>query len=163
MLEELDKHISDLTESVARMMNRRQLLGRGVKGIFAAAAGIALAEFTNIKNVFATTCTCNWAGGSGNANCPKSQSGCIGTGCPNGYSVCTSNSGCGPVCDYLGGRWISCTGLCTNKHGYRICTDCNSPGCSDVCTCLSPVICCLCTTTKEVEEEMRRLGIAYAH
>jgi len=59
MLEELDKHISDLTESVARMMNRRQLLGRGVKGIFAAAAGIALAEFTNIKNVFATTCTCN--------------------------------------------------------------------------------------------------------
>jgi hypothetical protein len=165
MLEEMDKYISSLSESVARSMDRRQILKKGIKGVFAATAGMALGQFANIKNAFAVTCTCNWAGGSGNANCPKS-SGCpLGSsaGCPTGYSVCTSSSGCGTICNWPGGRWVSCTGLGTHGHGYKLCTDCNNSGCADVCTCLSGIICYNCSTQKEVEEEMRRLGVVYAH
>ncbi|SRR5229473_3638815 len=107
MLEKLDEHISELSESIARTMNRRQLLTRTVKGVFATAAGLTLAQFTNLKSAFAITCTCMWAGGSGNANCPHT-SGCpggINPPCPSGCVTCTTSSGCGTICNYPGGSW----------------------------------------------------------
>ncbi len=161
MLEKLDEHISELSESIARTMNRRQLLTRTVKGVFATAAGLTLAQFTNLKSAFAITCTCMWAGGSGNANCPHT-SGCpggINPPCPSGCVTCTTSSGCGTICNYPGGSWVSCSGFGPCGMGYKCHSSCSYP---NVCTCLSPIICYNCCTRKAVEEEMRRIGAVYA-
>jgi len=168
MFEKLDEHISELSELIARTVNRRQLLARTVKGVFATAAGLTLAQFTNLKSAFAITCTCMWAGGSGNANCPHT-SGCpggINPPCPSGCVTCTTSSGCGSVCNYPGGSWVSCSGFGPCGMGYKVCTDCKChSSCSypNVCTCLSPIICYNCCTRKAVEDEMRRIGAVYAH
>lgn len=166
MLEDLDKNISLLTESVARSLGRRRLLVNTAKGLFATAASLTLGQLTNLKDAFAVTCTCNWACNSDgkNTNCAK-QGGCPRTGCPSNCSICTTSSGCGTVCNYSGGYWVSCSGLCTCGGGYRLCTDCkchNSCSCPNVCTCLSQIFCCNCCKKSDVEAEMRRIAALYA-
>jgi hypothetical protein len=152
MLDTIDKHISDVSESVARTLNRRKFLTRSTKGLFVTVAAVTLAQWTAIKDAFAITCDCNWAYGNHCNNCP-------GIFCPSGCSICTTSSGCGGVCNYDNGYWTSCSGFGTCHHGYRICTDCKCGGCgrSQVCTCLSGIICSGCCTAKDIEEEKHRL------
>lgn len=167
MLEKLDNQISIFAETVARNLSRRCFLSSAVKAAVAATAALTLGIFSEVKSAFAidwTTCKsgcpCNWAGGSGNANCPN-VGGCPSTGCPSGCSVCTTSSGCGSICDYSDGAWCSCNGLGTCGNGYKLCLDCKCNGCSYICTCRSTCICCNCCTHKDVEDEMRRLaGVA---
>jgi hypothetical protein len=158
MFDTLDKHISNIAESMARRVNRRRVITRGIKGGFALVAGLALGQLSNLKEAFAVTCTCNWAGGSGNANCPN-VGGCPAQGCPSGCSICTTSSGCGTICNYASGFWVSCTGLGSCGKGYRLCRDCNCNGCNYICTCLSATICNFCCSKKELEESLRQFGL----
>ena len=152
MLEELDEHLSMLSESLARRLNRRKALVNTAKGLFAAVTGIALGQLTSITNAFAVSCTC-----TGNiCTCD----GGTGTSCPSGCTTCTSSSGCGSYCDHSNGYWVSCSGLGKCGNGYKICIDCKCGSCSNLCTCLSACICCGCCNPKDVEAEMRRVAAA---
>ena len=164
MFEKLDNTISILTESAVRAISRRCLIASAVKGVVAATAALTLGIFTEAKSALAidwttcnSSCTCHWAGGSGNANCPQ-RGGCPNYGCPSGCSVCTTSSGCGSICNYSDGAWCACNHLGTCGNGYKLCVDCRCNGCSYICTCRSACYCCSCCTTKDVEEEMRRLA-----
>ncbi len=154
MLEELDEHLSMLSESLARRLNRRKALVNTAKGLFATVTGITLAQLTNITNAFAVSCSC-----TGNI-CT-----CGGSGyqCPSGCSTCTSSSGCS-YCPHPSGHWVSCNGLGNCGNGYKVCIDCkcSSGTCSQstFCTCLSGCICCSCCNPKDVEAEMRRVAAA---
>lgn len=160
MLDEFDKKISVLSESIARGLNRRQLLSRAAKGMAATAAGLALSQLTNLKSAFAVTCTCSWYGGSGNANCPQAG-GCPGGHCPSSCSTCASPT-CG--CPWQYGEWVSCSGLGRCGTGFEVCTDCHCNGCNYLCTCLSQCICCspCCQTPQEITAEMQRWAASYA-
>lgn len=159
--DQLDERTSRLTESVARAVSRRRVLVRTAKGIAATIAGVTLGQLIAVRNAFADSCSCNWYGGSGNANCPSWPHPCPwGQGCPSGCSVCTSSDVCRNgvyYCNYAGGSWGTCYGgKCGNGH--YVCTDCKCPNCSYVCTCLSQEFYCgNCCTPQEVEAEMRRL------
>jgi hypothetical protein len=154
MLEELDEHLSMLSESLARRLNRRKALVNTAKGLFATVTGITLGQLTNITNAFAVTCDCHWAQGH--------QCACGGTGsqCPSNCTTCTNSNWCNGVCNYPNGHWVSCSGLGTCGNGYKICIDCQCPNCSYLCTCLSTCICCNCCNPKDVEAEMRRVTAA---
>jgi hypothetical protein len=164
MFDEFDRHLSNFTESVARSISRRQIMTRTVKGVIVTVAGTALGTLVNMKAAFAVSCTCDWYGGSGNANCP-SHPGCGGAGCPSGCTPCTGDHSKGIYncnngyysCGWISGSWVSCTGLGICGNGSRICTDCKCPDCSYVCTCLSQCTCCNCCTPQDVEQEMKRL------
>lgn len=149
-----DSRVNLLAESVARKLNRRKLFANGTKGLFATIAGVALGQVVNIQQVFADTCTCNWAYGHQCSGCP------LDAACPSGYSVCTTSSGCGSVCNYSNGQWISCSNQGQCGVGFRVCTDCRTNGCGYICTCLSGCICCnpCCRTAAEVKAEMQRLA-----
>ena len=165
MFEDFDKQTSILSEQIARSLSRRRVLATSVKVTVAAVAGATVGTFLNSKAAFAANCTCNWYGGSGNANCPGT-SGCNPSGgniCPTGCTPCTSSDYCRSgyyACIYAGGYWVSCTGLGNCGAGSRECADCKCPNCSHVCTCLSNCICCNCCTPQQVEAEMRRLAAA---
>jgi hypothetical protein len=95
MLQELDNHISILSESVARGLSRRRFFSWVAKGVVAISAGLALGTLADLKNAFAScdsvgNCTCHWAGGSGNANCPRvggCPTGAGGVYCPSGHTL----------------------------------------------------------------------------
>ncbi len=53
MLENFDKDISVLTESLARSLGRRKMIGTTVKGLTAAIVAATLGQFTNIGQAFA--------------------------------------------------------------------------------------------------------------
>ncbi len=153
MLDELDEHLSMLSESFARRLNRRKAFTNTAKGLFATAAGITLAQLTNITKAFAVSCTC-----TGNlCTC----GGTAGNQCPSGCTTCTKSSGCS-YCPHSSGSWVSCTGLGNCGAGYKVCIDCKcgSGSCSQstFCTCLSSCICCSCCNKQDVEAEMRRLA-----
>lgn len=159
MLEEFDKNVSVLTESITRKIARRKLIGTTIKGLFATSAALTFGQLINVKQAFAASCTCdnNWTTGHLCSGCPSSAN------CPSGCTVCTTTQSCGGWCNYSNGRWTSCTGQGTCGVGYKICTDCICPSCSNRCTCLSGCVCCNCCTHAEVEAEMKRLvamGIA---
>lgn len=166
-VKDLDRQISVLSEELARNLNRRRFLINGVKGLAAAAAAVSIGGLTNLREVFAVTCTCNWINGSGNSNCPHWSYPCpTYGGCPSGCSFCTINDlprgsngfGCYGWCNYSGGQWISCNNLCNCGNGYRVCSDCKCSTCNGyLCTCLSSgVICCGCCTPQEVQAEMAK-------
>ncbi len=164
MLENFDKDISVLTESLARSLGRRKMIGTTVRGLTAAIVAATLGQFTNIGQAFAQECKCQcdecWTNGQPCQFCPT-------TGCPSNCQVCTSSSGC-IFCGYASGHWVAyqCTGLGTCHNGYKICTDCkckNSHGqydCNYTCTCLSACICCNCCTPQDVKAEMERLALS---
>jgi hypothetical protein len=161
MLDTIDNIIGQLAESSARLLDRRQLLSRTAKGIVATIAGIALGQIIGVGEALAA-CTCNWAGGGSNANCPHWSYPCPigGAGCPSGCSVCTTSSGCGTICNYSNGQWLSCNGLGSCGTGFRMCTDCACPNCSYICTCLSNCICCTpcCHSADQIRAEVKRLA-----
>jgi hypothetical protein len=160
MFETLDKHVSQFSESFARKMNRRKAMTTAAKAIFASTAGLALGQIVDIHAALAQACTCDWAGGSGNANCPKT-SGCPQLqGCPSGCTACTKTDNCGGLCIYPQGYWYGCTGGPCG-YGRRYCTDCKCPGCNNVCTCLSEWYCYGCCTPHDVEAEIRRITAQY--
>ncbi len=103
MLEDFDKHVSILSESLARMLSRRKMVGSTIKGVFATVAAATAGQLTNVGEAFASHhCTCddNWTLGKPCANlghtCPHHS------GCPQGCVVCHSND-CGGQLLY-GGR-----------------------------------------------------------
>jgi len=158
MLEDFDKHVSILSESLARMLSRRKMVGSTIKGVFATVAAATAGQLTNVGEAFASHhCTCddNWTVGKPCANlghtCPHHS------GCPQGCVVCHSND-CGGWCNWSTGKWVSCHGLGTCGKGYKICTDCKCLHCSHKCTCLSQCICCSCCTSADVRNEMERLA-----
>lgn len=60
MLEEFDKHVSILSESLARALSRRKMAGTIVKGLFATVTAAALGQLTNIGKAQASYhCTCD--------------------------------------------------------------------------------------------------------
>jgi hypothetical protein len=155
MIEDLDRTVNILSESAARTLTRRRVLRTAVKGLVAATAGLALTLGPDLREAFAQTCTCNWIGGSSNADCPKVGY-CSDDSCPSGCSLCTSGGGC---CEYPSGSWVSCTGLGRCGAGYRLCIDCKCSTCSGyLCTCLTDFYCCNCCTPSEVEAEMQRIA-----
>ncbi len=158
-LDDLDKHISIVTESVARALSRRTVLARATKGLVATIAGVTLGELMNVREAFAVSCNCHPANGTYCSNCPN------GVGCPSGCSACTGTDYCGGWCTWDHGWWLSCSGLGSCGNGYRICTDCKCPNCgsnnTSVCTCLSAIICQNCCTREQVAAEARRLAAMY--
>ncbi len=158
--QKFDSRIGIFAESIARKLNRRKLVANGVKGLFGTVAGVALGQLVNIQQAFASGCdTCNWAYGHHCSGCPGYA------GCPSGYAVCTSSSGCGTICNYPNGQWTVCTIPCSCSTGFRVCTDCRTNGCGYICTCLSGRICCsqpCCSTPEGVHAEMQRLAALQA-
>src|SRR5690349_10239943 len=140
-----DKDISVLMESLARTLDRRQMIGKTIRGLSAAAIAITLGQFTNVKQAFAADCTCQcdhcWSTGSPCSGCPSSAN------CPSGCTVCVNND-CGGWCVYSNGRWVAfnCSNLGKCHVGYKMCTDCKCGSCNNKCTCLSACICCNCCT-----------------
>ena len=148
-----DKLVSNVSESIARGMQRRKFLSRSIKGVFATVAALSLGNLAGIKNAFALTCTCDWA----------FEGQCTGTGgsqqnCPSGCTTCTKTDSCSNWCNWTNGFWVSCSGFGPCKAGFEICRDCKCPNCSYVCTVLSGILCYGCCTAKQVEDEMRRLA-----
>lgn len=163
MLEEFDKQVSVFTESLARRLARRKMLGTAVKGAVAAIAAATIGQFTNLRQAFAVSCTCddNWTNG---VPCDNIGHSCPSSGCPSGCSVCCCND-CNGWCNYPSGSWTSCSGLGKCGNGYKICTDCkcgNPCTKQNRCTCLSQCICCNCCTKADVQAEMRRLAASSA-
>lgn len=151
-----DEKVSVWSESAARWIGRRKFVSTTVKGVFGIVGGVAIGNFTAIKKAFATTCTCNFARGN---ECSGSL---VEYHCPSGCSTCTSSDYCGGYCDYSNGQWVSCSGLGQCGYGYRVCIDCKCPGCSNLCTLLSGIICSGCCSPRQVEEEMRQLHLLVA-
>lgn len=160
MLDEFDRELSALMESLARLLSRRKMIGTVIRGISAAAVAAALGQFTNIGRAFAQECTCQcddcWTSGQPCQYCPASAN------CPSGCEVCVNND-CNGWCDYPTGRWVAynCSNLGTCHVGYKMCTDCKCNNtCNDKCTCLSACICCNCCTAEDVRAEMHRLALS---
>ncbi len=162
MLEDFDKDISTLTESVVRRLSRRKIFSATVKGLSAAAIAATLGQISTVRQAFAValdqcTCECDfcWTTGSPCSNCPSS-----GVSCPTGCTTCVSPD-CGGWCNYSSGQWVAyqCTGL-GEGNGYKMCIDCKCPDCNNKCTCLSGCICCNCVTPEDVKAEMKRLSVA---
>jgi hypothetical protein len=152
MLEELDNRVSLVAESVARAFSRRRFLGKSIKGAVAVVAGIALAEFVNVKEAWAACC--HPSNGVYCSGCPAIPN--LG-GCPSGYSLCKFNN-CGPTCSYNTGSWSCPCGDC--NFGVWTCTDCFTGTCPSACTCSSGCFCPHCCSRKQVIDEARRLGIS---
>ena len=162
MLEDFDKDISVIMESLARMLSRRKMIGNLVRGLTVAITATTVGQITNVGQAFAhaldCTCTCDdcWTNGQPCQYCPASAN------CPSGCTVCTSSDWCGGWCDYSNGRWVSynCNKLGNCQVGYKMCTDCKCPDCNHKCTCLSACICCSCCTPADVKAEMQRLALS---
>ena len=162
MLEDFDKNVSTLSESLARVIDRRKMLGTTVKGLSAVVVAAALGQFTNLGRAFANNCYCEcddcWSTGQPCGNigftCPVDLS----AKCPSSCSICIAYD-CGGWCDYNNGSWIAyeCYNLGSCQKGYKLCTDCKCPDCNHKCTCLSTCICCSCCTVQDVRAEMRRI------
>jgi hypothetical protein len=148
LIDSVDKRISVLGEELARRLNRRQVLEHGVKGLAAAVGAMTIGSLSGIKEAFAITCNCNWIQGKHCTNCPPANPYC-GSGC----SICTSTDWCSGWCIYSGGQWISCTGFGPCGNGYKVCTDCKCNSCSNMCTCLSAILCNGCCSPAEVQAD----------
>lgn len=156
LINEADRVVGIWTEELARKVDRRHILVKGIRGLAASVAAVSVGSFAEVKQVFAVTCTCNWI--RKQVNCPSHCCCPTGAGCPSGCSFCTSSDSCGGWCIYPDGCWTSCNSFCTCGYGYKLCCDCKCNSCSGyLCTCLSQVICCQCCTPADVEAEMSRL------
>jgi hypothetical protein len=157
MLEEFDKHVSILSESLARMLTRRKMAGTTVKGLFTTVAAATLGQLPNLGEVHASChCTCDdcWTTGY---PCDHIGYPCPPHYCPSGCVTCYIGD-CGGWCTYTSGTWVSCSGLGKCGRGYRICRDCKCPHCSHKCSCLSAIVCENCCTAQDVRSEMARLA-----
>jgi hypothetical protein len=155
MLEDFDKQVSILSETFARLLSRRKMLGTAVKGVFATVAAATHGQFANVGEAFAFICTCNddWRHGRPCLYCRD-----YGYRCPWDCIVCTNRDWCGGWCNWYHGRWIACHHLGVCGHGYRICTDCMCGDCDYRCTCLSDCFCCYCCTAGDIRAERERLA-----
>jgi hypothetical protein len=152
---QLDERMTNASMSVARQLDRRQLLKRALGGSAIVAAGLAIGSLSGTRDAFASTsCQCgNWIGGEPGsprcANCPTDA-------CPSGYHVCKRGSGCSTsLCDWASGSWVACDGFGTCGNGFRVCYDCrpNSNTCS-ICTCMSACKLCNACSAEEVRDAM---------
>jgi hypothetical protein len=170
LVKTIDEAVTVFSEELARRLNRRRFLINGAKGLAAAVAAACVGGIGNVREAFAITCSCTWISGSGNANCPHWSHQCPqgAPACPSGCSFCTINDlpkgangyGCYGWCDYSGGQWVSCTGLCTGQQGYKVCSDCKCSTCNGyLCTCLSSIQCCNCLTLPDAQAEMAALHL----
>lgn len=158
MLEDFDKRVSVLSESLARVFNRRKVASNTVKGLFATIAAATLGQFIGVGKASAScTCTCDdcWTTGH---SCNYYGYPCPSHYCPSGCTTCTSSDWCGGWCDYSTGKWVSCSGLGVCGQGYRVCRDCKCPNCSLKCTCLSAITCYYCCTPADVKAEAERIA-----
>jgi hypothetical protein len=136
-------------EQLARGLSRRRFLSKLSRTAAATAIVLAGGEFVAPSVASALLeLGCSFPGGVRCANCP-------GTGCPAGYSACTTASGCGP-CVYATGSWVGHSGYGTCKNGYNRCYDCWNGSCANTCGCGSICLCCTCCSPAEVMAEMNR-------
>lgn len=161
MLDDFDKQLSVMAESVARAINRRRFIAGTAKGVFAALAGGALAQLVNVREAFASCPYCHWIQGKSCVSQPYGGSCPYFGGCPSGCTVCTQTDYCSDWCIYPNGQWVNCSGLGQCGEGYKVCTDCKCPDCSQLCTCLSGTICSGCCTPADVAAEAQRLHVTY--
>jgi hypothetical protein len=150
MLEDFDRHVSIFSESLARRLGRRKMVGTAVGGLFTAIAAATVGQLTNVGDAFArsrhhhhhttTNCTCdyNWTRGS---PCDSLHYPCPPNGCPSGCSTCMMND-CGGGCPWNTGSWVSCSNQGPSGQGYQLCVDCKCPDCNHFCSCLSSCINC---------------------
>ena len=158
MLEDLDKGVSIVSESIARVLSRRKLVRNSVKGLFATVAAATLGQFIGLSEADASChCTCDdcWTTGH---SCNFYGHPCPPHYCPSGCTTCTSLNWCGGWCNYRSGKWVSCYGLGVCGKGYRICRDCKCPTCRVKCTCRSAIVCYYCCTSADVKTEMGRIA-----
>src|SRR5436305_10253533 len=108
MLEDFDKNISIFTESIARRLSRRKMVGTTVKGVFATVAAATIGQVVNLGQAFAVTCTCdqNWTTGHrcGFWGFPCPQNTSLTNGCPSSCPVCIRPD-CGGWCEWSSGHW----------------------------------------------------------
>ncbi len=158
MLEDLDKGVSIVSESIARVLSRRKMVRNSVKGLFATVAAATLGQFIGLSEADASChCTCDdcWTTGH---SCNFYGHPCPPHYCPSGCTTCTSLNWCGGWCNYRSGKWVSCYGLGVCGKGYRICRDCKCPTCRVKCTCRSAIVCYYCCTSADVKTEMGRIA-----
>jgi len=158
MLEDLDKSISIVSESIARALSRRKMVRYSVRGLFATVAAATLGQFIGLGEADASChCTCDdcWTTGH---TCNHYGHPCPSHNCPSGCTTCTSHDWCGGWCNYRSGKWVSCYGLGVCGKGYRICRDCKCPTCRVKCTCRSAIVCYSCCTVSDVKTEMVRIA-----
>ena len=158
MLEEFDKRISILSESLARALNRRKIVGNTVKGLFATVAGATLGRLTSPGEASAAcACTCDdcWTNGH---PCNHYGYPCPSHYCPGGCTTCTRHNWCGGWCSYSSGKWVSCSGLGVCGQGYRICRDCKCPNCRVKCSCRSAITCYSCCSAADIRNEAERIA-----
>jgi len=144
-----DAQVGRGTERLTRRISRRDALRTAMLTGAATVGAIALGQRPALAAV-----TCG-------PKCGPSRfcSGCPNVGCPSGMKLCKNNCKVGThrLCDHGSGFWIYCTGYGRCGQGYTICQDCHSSGCSDVCICLSGIICADCCSAADVLAEHQRI------
>jgi hypothetical protein len=164
--QQLDARVLGLSASLARQVGRRQVIGTILRGAGLAAAGLSLGTLATALNPREAEAHLNHCGGwwhihgstePGSAQC----AGCPSNGCPSGYLVCPSSTGC-RNCTYTGGYWVAQNGLGRCGGGYRLCYDCHRSGSCTVCTCLSTILCTGCCLAEDVQESLRQQAAAAA-
>ena len=161
MFEKFDRQIGVLTESLARKLDRREMIATSVKGLFATVTATALVQLTDLGNAFAKSCSC----GANPVPCTEQGRICPATpGCPSNCVICVPTDCNGLCTTHATGQWVACSGLGKHGNGYKVCTDCTCGGClsSQKCTCLSQCVCCHCSTSQDVKREMQRLAAVTA-
>ena len=154
-----DEVVSELTESTARRLTRRQTLYRGLKGVVAGTAALTVANLSRVPSAFAASCSCGPS-----ASCQSHGYSCPGNGgCDTGHGICSGTGRTGSCVCCNGGQWVACTHCAHGAGSYRVCTDCylSSSGCSH-CDCLSNCLCTGCDTVEDMVADMRARGFAFA-
>lgn len=153
MINEIDRHTSVLTETIARRVSRRAALYKFARGFAGVTAALSIGNLAAARDALADPtpgCGCAFPGGPCGGNCPS------GGGCPSGCVKCLS-SDCGDPCLYADGSWIDTDCPCgPTGNGFYLCTDCRCLTCNDKCGCRSSCLCGGCRTKQEVALEMAR-------
>jgi hypothetical protein len=162
---QLDETVLGASASLARRLNRRQLLRGVLGGSAVAVAGVSLGSAATILRTRDAEAHLGHCGGwfrlpgSTHGGSPECG-GCPFNGCPSGHSICTVAPGttrCNGNCTYTNGNWVAQNGLGNCGGGFRLCYDCN-PGNCNICTCLSGTLCTGCCSQADVAREMAALA-----
>jgi hypothetical protein len=159
---QLDETVLGASASLARRLNRRQLLRGALGGSAVAVAGLSLGSAATILRTRDAEAHLNHCGGwfhiNGSTEPGSPQcGGCPFNGCPSGFSICQKPPSTCRNCEYANGNWVAQNGLGTCGGGFRLCYDCNPGNCS-ICTCLSGTLCTGCCSQADVQREMAQLA-----
>lgn len=153
-IRKIDRALSVAGDGLVRRMSRREALGRGAKGAGATLAALAVGDLIAAQSARAAECSCGPS-----RYCDSCPDGSGGVYCNSSRTRCTSGD-CPGYCPWGDGQWVSCHGCGPGSGSYRVCSDCRTAECANVCTCLSTCFCTGCNSVNEMLQDMRERGLS---